>query len=111
MSRREHLADYVTARERLAELEDTFDLRWAADMRAIKQWRVVHPEKPMTWPDHADLVVWLAEEHVRLLALLADAHETLVMRGAPEAEDEREHYLALLDALLPIAQEVNRGQG
>ena len=48
-----------------ADLEDmqrTFDLRWKADMRAIKRWQEAHPGNDLTWPDHADLVVWLMEQ-------------------------------------------------
>lgn len=48
------------------ELQATFDLRWAADMRAIKRWQEAHPGNELTWPDHADLVVWLLEELERL---------------------------------------------
>ena len=45
--------------ERTQTLEDLFDLRWKADMRAIKMWRKGHPERKLAMPDHADLVVWL----------------------------------------------------
>lgn len=49
----EHAAD---------ELEHSFvsfDIRWNADMRAIKRWQDAHPGKDNVWPDHADLCVWL----------------------------------------------------
>jgi hypothetical protein len=49
-------------RARVAELERTFDLRWHADMRAIKRWQAAAPGRDQTWPDHADLVVWLLEQ-------------------------------------------------
>lgn len=45
-------------RRRAAEDRASFDLRWAADMRAIKRWQAA-TGKLLTWPDHADLVVWL----------------------------------------------------
>jgi len=51
------------------DLRASFDLRWKADMRAIKRWQAAHPERPnveLTWPDHADLVVWLLGEVERL---------------------------------------------
>ncbi len=48
--------------EARAELQATFDLRWKADMRAIKAWQAAHPGKELVWPDHADLVVWLLGE-------------------------------------------------
>lgn len=45
----------------LADLQRSFDLRWNADMRAIKRWQAAGPNRELTWPDHADLVVWLLE--------------------------------------------------
>jgi hypothetical protein len=45
----------------LSEYETSFRLRWDADMRAIKRWQEAHPGNELTWPDHADLVVWLLE--------------------------------------------------
>lgn len=61
---------YETLERDLAEMRATFDLRWKADMRAIKRWQDAHPGKELVWPDHADLVVWLlrlydkAESHL-----------------------------------------------
>jgi hypothetical protein len=46
----------------LADLQATFDLRWKADTRAIKQWQAAHPDKPLVWPDHVDLVLWLTAQ-------------------------------------------------
>lgn len=43
------------------DLQATFDLRHAADRRAIDQWHAAGNDA-LTWPDHADLVVWLAEQ-------------------------------------------------
>lgn len=48
--------------EHAADLQRTFDLRWKADMRAIKRWREAHPGNELVMPDHADLVVWLLEQ-------------------------------------------------
>jgi hypothetical protein len=48
--------------ERNQELESLFKLRYDADMRAIKMWQDAHPGREDTWPDHADLVVWLMEQ-------------------------------------------------
>ena len=44
----------------------SFDLRWKADMRAIKQWHESGGDK-LVWPDHADLCVWLLSENDRLI--------------------------------------------
>lgn len=45
----------------LAEEKSSFDVRWKADMRAIKRWQGA-TGKTLTWPDHADLCVWLMDE-------------------------------------------------
>lgn len=44
-----------------AELQAIFNLRWDADMRAIKQWQAA-TGRTLTLPDHADLCVWLLEQ-------------------------------------------------
>ena len=49
------------------EYRASFDLRWKADMRAIKRWQAAHPGNDLVWPDHADMVVWLLGEVDRLL--------------------------------------------
>lgn len=48
-------------REERDDLQRTFDIRWQADMRAIKRWQEA-TGRTMTWPDHADLCVWLMEQ-------------------------------------------------
>ena len=55
----EKLARKKPSVEALKELEEIFELRWKADMRAIKMWRKGHPERKLVMPDHADLVLWL----------------------------------------------------
>lgn len=55
----------ASAPEMQAEIKDMqrmFDLRWEADMRAIKRWQAAHPGNDLVWPDYADLVVWLLEQ-------------------------------------------------
>ena len=54
----------------IEELEQLFDLRWAADMRAIKAWQIAHPDQPKTWPDHADLGTWCLSRIEKLEAEL-----------------------------------------
>ena len=56
-------------RDRIAELDATFDLRWKADMRAIKAWQA-ETGRDLTWPDHADLCVWLLYRQDRLVRAL-----------------------------------------
>jgi hypothetical protein len=53
----------IARAERADELQRTFDIRWAADQRAIKRWQEAHPDSERVWPDHADMVVWLMEQH------------------------------------------------
>lgn len=42
-------------------LQASADIRWKADMRAIKKWQEA-TGKTLVWPDHADLCVWLMEQ-------------------------------------------------
>lgn len=49
------------------ELEQLFDLQWKADQRAIKRWQKAHPGNERIWPDRADMVVWLMEQHTKAL--------------------------------------------
>ena len=42
-------------------LQTSADLRWKADMRAIKKWQKA-TGKTLVWPDHADLCIWLMEQ-------------------------------------------------
>ncbi len=48
--------------EELDTLQTLFAMRWNADMRAIKMWQAAGPGRDLTWPDHADLLVWLLGE-------------------------------------------------
>lgn len=57
------LAPMVAAAQAEArELQASSDLRWNADQRARERWKAAHPDQPQTWPDHADLCVWLMAE-------------------------------------------------
>src|SRR5690606_40771852 len=55
-------AEIERLQRELDELQQSFDLHWRASMRAIKRWQEAHPGSDLTWPDHADLVVWLLEQ-------------------------------------------------
>lgn len=71
----------ATALEQVQEdhddLDRSFMVRWEADMRAIERWQDAGPGRALTWPDHADMVVWLLEQ----LAALSTA------QGEVEAKD------------------------
>lgn len=55
-------------KETADSLQQTFDLQWEADMRAVARWRAAHPGNELVLPDRANMVVWLLEEHDRLIA-------------------------------------------
>lgn len=67
----EHVAELLSEAADDIEGHDlSFNLRWDADMRAIKRWQAEKPGRDMTWPDHADLVVWLLGQHEKLVGEL-----------------------------------------
>lgn len=79
----------------LAERDHSFDLRWKADMRAIKRWQAEnYLERQLIWPDHADLCVWLLGRLDSLEAaagyVLESRNDNIVMQG---------HLNALADLL------------
>ena len=59
--------------ENEAERERSFNMRWAADQRAIKAWQEANPGNDLVWPDHTDLCLWLMYRHV--MANLKDAKD------------------------------------
>lgn len=61
MLRRLHARAEAAERER-DDLQSTFNVRWQADMRAIKRWQAESKGRDLKWPDHVDLVCWLAEQ-------------------------------------------------
>ena len=58
------------------ELQGTFDLSWAADMRAIKQWQAA-TGKDMQWPDRAKMILWLLERDVEQTKTISRLREAL----------------------------------
>ena len=40
-------------------MNSTFELRWKADMRAIKEWQADNPGNDLNWPSHDDLCIYL----------------------------------------------------
>ena len=53
---------YDEAMENQKDLEASLDLQWNAAMRAIKMWHEKYPDKQLTWPDAAKLMLWLMEQ-------------------------------------------------
>lgn len=82
--------DYDTMKTRLKgernELQGIFDLQWAADMRAIKQWQA-ETGKDRIWPDREKMVLWLLERDAQ------QAGEIAALRGLLR----RERYEVLHD--------------
>lgn len=81
----------------IAEHKASFDLRWKADMRAIKRWQKATGRK-LDWPDHADLCVWLMDTLTTQSALI----ETLT-RERREALRERQIYADQAGELAQVA--------
>lgn len=70
------------------EMGQVFDARWDATQRAIKRWQAANPGNDLTWPDHADLVVWLMDRASGLIPRAGNAGRYLA-----EANDGRLLYL------------------
>lgn len=92
-------AQQALTRQENSEEELLFDLRWKADMRAIKMWRKGHPERRLVMPDHADMVCWLLEK--------LDAFDTTLRKEIVEhfedldkaVKAERERTIEFIDWL------------
>lgn len=76
------------------DLNATFELRHKADMRAIARWRESHPDKPLTMPDHADLVIWLED---RLQAVEKALAPHTVMHKYDELLKAHPYYKKFID--------------
>lgn len=84
----------LDAARRAADLECGFDLRWRADQRAIRRWQAAGPGRDLTWPDHADLVVWLLDGG---RPLPADVAALVVAARIVAFEDQGPEALKALD--------------
>src|SRR5574337_1013278 len=91
----------------LAEMKQSFDLRWKADMRAIDHWRREHPGDDLTWPDHADLCVWLMGE----LAALRELHKVTCESAAANARELAALKARIADALIADVRRAPSGLG
>ena len=69
------------------EHEGSFNIRWKADMRAIKRWQEANGQPDM-WPDHADLCVWLMGQLEEERAYTASL-EAAIGAGLPLPPKER----------------------
>ena len=66
----------LTPEEELQEYKSSFEIRWGADMRAIKHWQDA-TGKDHIWPDHADLCVWLLQQLDSAQALIETCEAAL----------------------------------
>ena len=98
------------AADRIEELERSFHLRWKADRRATLRWQAANPGNDLTWPDHADLVVWLME---RLEALDKSAEMVMAANNVAiqktkelaEAREEIARYRKTLEIIAGQAED------
>lgn len=67
-------ADNKRLRREVADNDASFDLRWNADMRAIKLWQKSHSGNDLVWPDHGKLCEWLLEQNEALRLQLDILH-------------------------------------
>jgi chromosome segregation ATPase len=87
----------------IAELRATLNMRYDADQRAIRRWQAAHPGNELTWPDHADMVVWMLER----CDTLADALQNLCDRftGKEKSRDITEQLKKAYEALAAVKGE------
>jgi hypothetical protein len=92
-------AEAQTLREKLEaaekerdELQQSFDLRYAADMRAIKRWQE-ETGRTLVWPDHADLCVRLMKERDTLREALVKVNFLITSTDARMDAPQRYRFL------------------
>lgn len=78
------------ARAEIAGMRRTFDLRWEADMRAIKRWQAAGEDRDLIWPDRADMVVLLLEQDEALRQETASLQAELAKWNRARAIEEAE---------------------
>ena len=93
---------FAKLQSELAEVNATFDARYKADMRAREMWHKAGGDE-MTWPDHADLCVWLLQELAKIKAQLADVED--------ENGDLRDQYVSYLQELAEAREELAEARG
>lgn len=76
----EAAAELEAAIARADELEATFELINAAQMRAIKMWQDANPGNDLVWPDGAELTLWLMDATDRILDLTTERDRLLAER-------------------------------
>lgn len=77
--------DLMLYRQQVHAHDESFKIRWEADMKAIRQWRAADPaNRDLRWPSHVDLCVWLMDK-------LKASEENAI------TDDEAERVLKILD--------------
>ena len=92
---RDLMRDKIFNEDCIEGMEHIFAMRREADMRAIKMWQESSPGNDLTWPDHADLCVWLMDK----ITQDADRFEQLDMALARIAQHDLQAIA--MDALKP----------
>lgn len=79
--------EYIAALEaELADMNSVFQLRQAADMRAIKRWQQANPGNDLVWPDQVDLTIWLEEKVAACEAQINDMGRDIIRQAETEIE-------------------------
>lgn len=73
--------------DELLDLRRIFDLQWEADRRAIERWHAAGGDS-LTWPDRADMVVWLLGELNAAERCLAQVKEMVQQPGPCDEADD-----------------------
>lgn len=87
------------AEAEIAEMNKTFDLRWEADMEAIERWQK-ETGRELTWPDRADLCVWLLEQLDR-----AEAAGTALLAELEALRKWRDEAVAAMQGVVRLSGE------
>jgi len=95
------------------ELQDTFRLMYAANVRGIKLWQEqCSPEREMQWPDQAQLVAWLLKQVALLQGEVVEEKSTAI--PTIHGKDPYQYILEQFPATeghLPLKQWFNELKG
>ena len=107
-----YLVEIDELRAEVSELNQVFDARWSADMRAIECWRKDNPGNELVLPDHVNLCLWLMEERTRLTARVKELEGALERIDRIEVydEDARETLRSKLGVMRDIARAARKGK-
>lgn len=103
-----NLPAIIAALREVDELNRVFDMKWEADRRATKRWQEAHPGNDNVWPDRADMVVWLMDQHEAALRQPRMDEETVERVARAIYETVPENYRFSWDRLTDLTRETYR---